>query len=160
MPPLSGVVMTIRNRLRRTGFNHIRATCPVYIKQSEFLPAVRAEKIARFNRGAAVGAVMRRPAARQTMNFFRVYLRAWVAFQTLSFVSGNFVNGAAVRARDKIPFPEAEQRDKEENEPLACAGDHRHGVRDSAAGEVPALPAAEFPGVACNRKEKEHYAAS
>lgn len=78
----------------------------------------------------------------QPVHALRVYFCIGVALQLLSFLFADFVNGAAVWAGDKIPFSETEQRNKEENKPLACTGDDCHGVRDSAAGEVSALPVA------------------
>jgi hypothetical protein len=88
--------------------------------------------------------------------FFRVYFCVRVVLQPFSFFSADFVNGAAVWAGDKITFPESKHGNKKENKPLTCTSDNRHGIFDSTAGEISALPRAQISGVARYRKEEEH----
>ena len=102
---------------------------------------------------------MRRTAG-HAGDFVRVYFRVLAAFESFPFVSGDLINSAAVWAGDKIPFPEAEQREEEKNKPLADAGDNCQGVCHTATGEEPAQPASQFPRMARNCEEKEHSATS
>ena len=111
---------------------------------------------ARLDGCAAVRAIAHR-LPNHAVNSTWINLRGWILFQTSSFLCVDFINGTALRARNEIPFAEPKQGNKEQDQAPADAGDGCHCFICPAAGKTPAKPTADFPSVAGNGNEEEHF---